>query len=76
MLHTVTGGYELPLKISGRFDVAACLQCHAGAHSFRAVEAHRDPELQQSLASGEMSCAGLCHPPAHPAEALNGAGSR
>jgi hypothetical protein len=73
MIHTVTGNYEFPLHMKGRaFDIASCLQCHASARNFRAVEAHQDPEIQKSLLSGEMSCAGVCHPPAHPPEALNG----
>jgi nitrate/TMAO reductase-like tetraheme cytochrome c subunit len=76
MLHTLRGSYDLPLKLSGSFDVAACLQCHATARGFRAVEAHRDPELQQALLSGGMGCAGVCHAVAHPAEALNGATPR
>ena len=72
MLHTVTGDYDLPLKLNGRFDINSCLTCHAEAERFRAVEAHLPLDIQQALISGEMSCAGLCHPPAHPASALTG----
>ncbi|MGH0034094.1 MAG: NapC/NirT family cytochrome c [Myxococcota bacterium] len=72
MLNTVTGDFELPLSHHGTFDIDACLSCHAGALPFRAVETHRDEGIQQALLSGEMGCAGACHPPAHPQEALNG----
>lgn len=71
MLHTVTGGFAFPLK-ARRFDVNACLGCHAQARPFRAVEEHRDPDVQRALLSGELGCAGLCHEPAHPASALAG----
>jgi hypothetical protein len=37
------------------------------------VEAHQDPDMQQALLSGEMSCTGVCHPAAHPDWALEGA---
>lgn len=74
MLHTVTGRYELPIH-ARRFDVTSCLGCHAQAVPFRAAEAHRDPELQQQLLAGEIGCAGLCHPEAHPESALQGAGA-
>ena len=73
MLHTVTGGYEYPLTMASTYDISACLNCHAESARFRAVEAHRDPDLQNSLLSGEIGCAGLCHPPAHPPDALMGA---
>ena len=72
MLHTVTGGYDLPLKLNGRFDINSCLNCHAQAVRFRAVEAHQPLDIQQALMSGEMSCTGLCHPSAHPESALGG----
>jgi hypothetical protein len=72
MLRTLTGRYELPIKLHGTFDIEACLGCHAGAASFRAVEAHQDPDLQKSLIDHTMTCTGACHPPAHPPEALNG----
>jgi hypothetical protein len=72
MLHTVTGNYEYPLRKKGTFDISACLDCHAEALPFRAAEAHRDPSLQQALLSGELSCAGLCHPAPHADAALMG----
>lgn len=75
MMHTITGRYDLPLK-SHAFDIASCLGCHAEAKPFRAEEAHHDPDLQRQLLSGEMGCAGVCHPDAHPADALNGAAPR
>jgi cytochrome c nitrite reductase small subunit len=73
MLHTVTGNYDYPLKPRAPFDINSCRGCHAGTTNFRAVEAHQDPDIQQSLLSGEMSCTGVCHPSAHPEAALNGA---
>lgn len=72
MWHTVTGNYDYPLSLHGTFDLRSCLGCHAKARPFRAVEAHRDAEIQQALLSGDMSCAGMCHPPAHPQSALQG----
>lgn len=72
MIHTVTGRYEFPLEHRGMFDVNACLDCHAQAIPFQSVEMHRDPAIQEALLAGEMSCAGMCHPPAHPPEALVG----
>ena len=74
MVHTVTGDYTYPLKARG-FDISSCLGCHAEAVPFRAQEAHRDPELQRQLLSGELGCAGACHSDAHPADALLGAGA-
>lgn len=72
MVRTITGKYDLPLRLNGKFDVASCLNCHAAAPSFRDVEAHRDMEIQKQLVSGETSCTGLCHPEAHPPAALAG----
>lgn len=72
MVRTVTGRYQLPLAHSGPFDIDSCLGCHAFAPSFRAVEAHGDPELQRQLIARELSCTGTCHPPAHPSTALTG----
>jgi len=72
MLHTVTGNYEYPLKKVGTFDISSCLDCHAQAVPFRDAEAHRDPDLQKALLSGELGCAGLCHPSPHPDDALEG----
>jgi len=76
MVRTLTGWYDLPLKLNGKFDIASCLNCHAAAPAFRAVEAHQNPELQKQILSGEMSCTGLCHPEAHPASALQGRQAR
>ena len=72
MINTITGYYELPLQKSGTFDISSCLDCHAQAAPFREQETHRDPGIQQSLLSGEIGCAGLCHPAPHPPEALEG----
>lgn len=72
MLHNLTGGYSFPLALHGTFDIDACLGCHAGAASFRAVEAHQAPDLQEALLNRSMSCTGACHPAAHPTEALGG----
>jgi hypothetical protein len=72
MLRTLTGRYNLPLELHGTFDIASCLGCHAGAASFRAVEAHQDPDAQAALLNHTMSCTGVCHPAAHPEEALTG----
>lgn len=73
MLHTVTGDYEYPLAPRPRFDINSCRNCHAAAKPFRDAEAHQDPDIQQALLSGEMSCTGVCHPAAHPDWALDGA---
>lgn len=73
MLRTVTGSYTFPLKKVGTFDIQSCLDCHAQAAPFRAQEAHRDPDLQKSLLSGEIGCTGACHVDPHPPEALQGA---
>ena len=62
----------LPIKLHGSFDINSCLGCHAGAASFRAVEAHQAPDLQQALLHHTMSCTGTCHPAAHPDSALTG----
>lgn len=74
MVRTVTGRYALPIALHGTFDITSCLGCHAGATSFRAVEAHQDPDLQSALLDGTMTCTGACHPAAHPPEALTGGG--
>jgi len=73
MIHTVTGGYEYPLKPRATFDIESCRSCHATAKPFREVEAHQDADMQAMLLTGEMSCTGVCHPAAHPDWALNGA---
>jgi hypothetical protein len=75
MVRTATGWYTLPLTLNGTFDINSCLGCHAFAPSFRAVEAHQDPDLQKQLLSHEISCTGTCHPAAHPASALTGEGA-
>ncbi len=72
MLHTVTGDYEYPISLHAPLDIAACLDCHAEATPFRAVEDHRDSEVQLMLLEREMACTD-CHPSSHPAAALNGA---
>jgi hypothetical protein len=72
MIRTATGWYDLPIKLHGTFDIDSCLGCHAHAASFRAVEAHQDPDLQKQLLSHELSCTGVCHPAAHPESALTG----
>ena len=63
------------IKLNGTFDIDSCLGCHAFAPSFRAVEAHQDPDLQKQLLSREMGCTGICHPAAHPEAALTGGGA-
>ena len=70
MMHTVTGHYDRPLQLNGKFDIDSCLSCHAQAQAFRAVEAHQAIDLQEALMSREMSCTGACHPSAHPEEAI------
>ena len=75
MLRSLTGRYDLPIKLHGSFDINSCLGCHAGAASFRAVEAHQDPDLQKQLLAREISCTGTCHPAAHPESALTGGGA-
>jgi len=76
MVRTVTGRYQLPIAHNGPFDIDSCLGCHAHAPRFRAVEAHQPMDIQQALIQREMSCTGLCHPAAHPPEALGGGGPR
>jgi hypothetical protein len=75
MVRTVTGSYTLPIALNGPFDIDSCLGCHASATSFRAVEAHQDPDLQKQLLAREISCTGTCHPAAHPESALTGGGA-
>jgi len=72
MVRAATGWYTLPITLNGKFDIDSCLGCHAMASSFRAVEAHQDPDLQKLLLSRELSCTGACHPAAHPEAALTG----
>jgi len=72
MVRTVTGRYALPIALNGPFDIDSCLGCHAVTAAFRDVPAHQNEELQKQLLAREMSCTGICHPPAHPAWALKG----
>ncbi len=72
MTMELTGRYELPLTLHGEFDLKSCLACHAEASAFRAQPAHAAPEIQDALLSGQMRCTGMCHPAAHPPEALTG----
>jgi hypothetical protein len=76
MWHELWGSYDYPLAMNRPFDIDACLDCHRHAPKFRAVSVHTDPETQKLLASRELSCAGACHPSAHPPEALNGSGGK
>ena len=75
MVRTATGWYTLPITHNGPFDIDSCLGCHASAASFRAVEAHQDPDLQKQLLAREIGCTGICHPAAHPEAALTGGGA-
>ena len=74
MVHTVMGSYELPLKLYQPYDIDGCLQCHAESTRFRGVEVHATEGIAQALLSREMRCTGMCHPAAHPPEALSGKG--
>ena len=38
MLNTIMSHYEYPLQKAGTFDISSCLDCHAQAAPFRAVE--------------------------------------
>ena len=75
MLKTATRSYTFPIEHHGPFDIDSCLNCHAQAATFRAVDAHKDPDTQQALFKREMGCTGICHAAAHPDEALNGPAS-
>ena len=72
MILTVTGNYTHPLRLVGTFDIQSCLNCHAGARTFRDVEAHRQPSIQRALLERDLHCTPACHPAAHPPAALNG----
>jgi cytochrome c nitrite reductase small subunit len=74
MVHTVLGSYELPLRLYRPYNIDSCLACHAESKRFRDVEVHATAEIQEALLSSEMSCTGMCHPAAHPPEALSGNG--
>lgn len=73
MIHTALGNPEFPLALWRPFDIDSCLDCHATATPFRAVELHHDLDIQNALIGRDMGCTGACHPTAHPAEALLGA---
>ena len=75
MLHTVRGSQRYPLKMRSTFDIASCLDCHAGSEPFRAVKGHRVAGIQDGLMSGDMRCTGACHQAGHPPAALNGTAS-
>ncbi len=70
MWASLTGSIHYPLAIYEPFDYSSCLGCHAESRDFRAAAVHDDPEIQSMLRSGELRCAGTCHPVAHPPEAL------
>lgn len=72
MVHTLSGSYDLPLRMRGPFNIDACLDCHAETQRFREQPAHQVEDIQTALLSREMGCAGACHPAAHPPEALTG----
>jgi hypothetical protein len=72
MIHTVLRTERYPLKMRSTFNISSCLDCHAATEPFRAVKGHRTAKIQEQLISGEVSCTGACHQPAHPAAALNG----
>lgn len=76
MWHELWGSYRYPLALNKPFDIDSCLDCHRHSPKFRAVPFHTDPDIQKALVSREMSCTGACHPSAHPAEALNGSGTK
>jgi len=75
MMKTATRSYTFPIEHHGPFDIDSCLNCHAQAATFRAVDAHKDPDTQQALYKREMGCTGVCHLAAHPEEALKGPAS-
>lgn len=76
MWHEFWGSYEYPLAMRAPFDIDSCLDCHGHTPRFRAVPSHTDANIQERLASRELSCTGTCHPSAHPASALNGSGAK
>ena len=75
MLRTVANDYTFPIEHVGPFDIDSCLNCHARSATFRAVDAHQDPDTQQALFKREMGCTGVCHVAGHPEEALKGPAS-
>jgi hypothetical protein len=72
MIHMLTGRYEFPLSMREPFNIDSCLSCHAETSKFRAPPVHNLESVQAGLLSREMGCTGMCHPAAHPVEALNG----
>ncbi len=72
MIHMVSGRYEYPLSMRAPFNIDSCLSCHAETPKFRKSPAHNLENVQAGLLSREMGCTGMCHPAAHPADALNG----
>jgi hypothetical protein len=72
MLAELSGSYDLPLTLHGDFDLKSCLGCHAESSGFRGQPAHQPREIQDAVLSGQMRCTGMCHPAAHPPEALTG----
>jgi hypothetical protein len=73
MLQTALGSEDYPLRLRRPFDIDSCLDCHAEAKPFRAIEDHRELDIQEALLAREMGCAGECHETAHPEEARHGA---
>jgi hypothetical protein len=62
------GGYELPLKIRGRYDNQRCLFCHGPVKSYQEVPEHE--KNAATIATSETSCIGAaCHVSPHPKEA-------
>jgi nitrate/TMAO reductase-like tetraheme cytochrome c subunit len=72
MIQTILDSQRYPLEMRDTFDVASCLDCHAGSAPFQAIKGHRTREIQNQLLSGEVGCTGACHESAHPPAALNG----
>ncbi len=68
---TLTGTVEYPIEIYGEYDHQACLVCHGSASDFVDAAIHRTEDVAAALDAGQMSCAGTCHPVAHPASALS-----
>ena len=66
MLQTALGSEDYPLRLRRPFDIDSCLDCHAEAKPFRAIEDHRELDIQEALLEREMGCTGECHETAHP----------
>jgi hypothetical protein len=54
MLKTATRSYTFPIEHHGPFDIDSCLNCHARAATFRAVDAHQDPTPGGASARDEL----------------------